>query len=347
MAANLPLKEFRYALVGDPMLLRPTHNPHGKRPFCLQSQRIDTLIGPFQYSFPYRKWGRDVLLARTSGFPGFTGNIGTVRFQTFASQQDAIAALIRDEVDFVPSITDPTLLSPPPPDIIVSSEYTPPNIHYLGFRTDMPPFNALAARQWILSCLDLDKLLVAGGVQHWAATGLMPPGVTGSAIPRPQPVPGDQAPQNITLLYNESERIDRTIAADIVAQLATAGCHVAERKCRGYDELLKAVQKGQGEMFLYNWFVKTDSPALRILDPLFHSSGVAGGTNLTGYHKTAVDNDIDTGNFSGAVTQILADAPVVVLYHARRRAAWRKGLVGLTLTAPECYPADQLCGVTI
>lgn len=337
---------FKCAIVGNPIVTKPAHGDPEWR-LATNTDRVKWLIPPFYYD---NSDDEKIVLKRKPNSPP-TGNVGEVWFVAFQSQQEAVNALIGGHVHFIPSITDPRLVDRVRKEKLPTTPDDPPrnyNLHYLGFRTDLQPFqNHLARRDFVLA-LDLRAALISAGILTWRADGLLPgyPGdeLYQSQAPIPLPTDLQEAINRIKprLLCNAHDRIDRAIAEDIKRQQPSIQLCAKN----GYRQLVEGVQSGEGHLFLYNWYIK-EKNARRVLRPLFHSKSIP-DTNLTRYDKadSEIDELLNDPPIAprNALAKIYHDAPVFVLYHAHRTAAWRPNVKGLdnNLTDPECNPEDKL-----
>ena len=349
------MPEFRYALVGDAVAMQPVQGPPVWR-LSTQADRVKWLCQPGPFVLESAD-SQGIVLKRNRAFagrPGSTpGNVDCVRFVSFKTQNEAVGALAKGDVHFVSAITDPQCVTIAKGAGLCLWQATRRlNLHYLGFRTDMKPFDKRDSRRQLIQSLDVPAALDAAGILEWRANGLLP-SVPGDDLYRhestnPVSLALRSDVSNARLLYNGIERMDALLAKEIERQI---GVRLVSKD--GYRQLVEAVQNGEGQMFLYNWYIREDRLA-RVLAPLCHSKSIS-HTNLTRYGDAdqeiddLLDNPLDPLHAKNAVDKILADAPLFVLYHAVRTAAWQCGVKGLNgnLSDPECNPKDKLFGVNI
>lgn len=287
---------------------------------------------------------------------GKPGNVTRVVFQVYASQSEAVSALLGDAVDFVPAITDPSLVARLAGDPAIHHQVIAPalNLQYLGcvLSPDSKPLARPEVRRAVAARVSVPGLLAAAGLEPaWEARNLLPPAMFGYDPTLRPPAPDGEAaplPPALELLFNDREPVETALATALQAHLAPAVA-VGLSGCPGYAQMVQAVRGGRGDLFLYGWHVKAPNPE-RILYPLFHSSGIP-ASNLTGYRGADRELDrllldpMDQARITAAVARILADLPVLGLYHATRLAAWRDRVRNLALRACDGQPADKLVTV--
>lgn len=347
------METFKYALVGSPFLKLPKEGEKDLLPLLRVStsaDRVKWLCQPGPFDF--KSVGTDFIELRRNGSFSGSGNIGEVRFQIYPSQTHASKALSNNEVHFVPAITDPTCIPAKLERWQAPSHY---NLQYVGFRINSRHFKEPEDRKRFVTALDVNEALNVAGIPDWKAEALLPgiPGVADfntSAQERERSraeLRRRFASDRPKLVYNSNEPIHDAIAKYIARQTSV---DLVEKP--GFDALVEGVQNGEGDLFLYNWYVKTLN-LRRVLYPLFHSKSIP-HPNLTRYGNADVEIDqlldapiVDPTN-NPALNKIYGDVPIFVLYHARRTAAWRNvtGLYG-NLTDPECNPKDKLQSVMV
>jgi peptide/nickel transport system substrate-binding protein len=352
---------FKYGIVGDPIPEQPVEEePVPNPPVWTVSTNTDRVKWLCQANaYEYEKKNKDDVgkFIQLRKVASFGGKIERVRFYIFESQKEAVEALIKGKVDFVPALTEPEEVRRALGNGLSAweapSHY---NLHYLGFRTDREPFTDPEYRRRVIKTFAINDSLRAAGVLTWKAAGVLPgfPGDELYHIENPEVDPPNLTGK--TLLYNEFATIDTTIATTLKGRDRS---NLTFRGVKGYGELVKELQHDQDNtnpkyhMFLYNWYVRAND-VRRVLFPLFHSRNIP-HPNLTRYDKA--DELIDQlpepffarTSEKDALARIYEHTPIFVLYHAHRTAVWREEVQGLqsNLTDPECNPADRLLSVTV
>jgi ABC-type transport system substrate-binding protein len=166
---------------------------------------------------------------------------------------------------------------------------------------------------------------------------------------------GAGAIPTVKVIHNSALTFTAEIAGAIQSDLRRIGVQVELVGKPGWPEVVAAVRKREGDMFLYSWNVRAPYPE-RFLFPLFHSRSV-GTTNLTHYRNPVLDKLLEGAlrlpegpaqhrMLSQMQRLIVEDAPMVVLYHAIRVAAYSERVQGLELNLG-LLPHDKLVKVDL
>jgi peptide/nickel transport system substrate-binding protein len=343
--------------VVSPTALRRLRKDFGRNPVC---------SGPFKFE----SWTKEqiVLVANDRYWAG-RPQIDRVVFRFIAEGKAVVDALLKGEVDFVARLPDPVwferLRESPR---IKSVPFPGLNLYYLGFYTERPPFNNAIVRRAVTQAINAPRaaLFLGRGVAV-PAKGSLPPGVRGYD---PEVSQGPYDPQaakdllsksgqtaipTVRVVHNSALTFTAEIAGAIQSDLRRIGIQVELLGKPGWPEVVAAVRKREGDMFLYSWNVRAPYPE-RFLLPLFHSRS-AGTTNLTHYRSPGLDKILDEAlrmpegpaqnrMLSQAQRLIVEDAPMVFLYHAIRVAAYADRVQGLELNLG-LLPHDKLVKVDL
>ena len=341
----------------SPTALRKLGKNFARNPVC---------SGPFRLE----SWGSDqiVLVANDQYWAG-RPRIDRVVFRFIAEGKAVVDALLKDEVDFVARLPDPVwferLRESPR---IKWVPFPGLNLYYLGFYTERPPFNNAMVRRAVAQAINVPRaaLFLGRGVAV-PARGTLPPGVRGYDAEVNQ---GPYDPQGakellsksgagaiptVRVIHNSALTFTAEIAGAIQSDLRRIGVQVELVGKPGWPEVVAAVRKREGDMFLYSWNVRAPYPE-RFLFPLFHSRSV-GTTNLTHYRNPVLDKLLEDAlrlpegpaqrrMLSQMQRLIVDDAPMVVLYHAIRVAAYSERVQGLELNLG-LLPHDKLVKVDL
>lgn len=343
--------------IASPAALRKLGKGFGRAPVC---------SGPFKFE----SWSADqiVLVANDQYWAG-RPQIDRVVFRFIADGKAVVDALLKGEVDFVARLPDPVwferLRESPR---IKWVPFPGLNLYYLGFYTERPPFSNAMVRRAVAQAINAPRaaLFLGRGVAT-PAKGPLPPGVRGhdpevnQAPYDPQAAKellaksGQTSIPTLRVVHNSALTFTAEIAGAIQSDLRRIGIQVELLGKPGWPEVVAAVRKREGDMFLYSWNVRAPYPE-RFLLPLFHSRSV-GTTNLMHYRNPALDKIIDEALrlpegtpqarlLSQAQRLIVEEAPMVILYHAIRVAAYADRVQGLELNLG-LLPHDKLVKVDL
>lgn len=223
-------------------------------------------------------------------------------------------------------------------------------IEYLGFNTNVQPFDDIRVRRAITKAVNLEDILygVADG-QGVLAVGPIAPNVTHSAPDVPT-IPFDpdlarEILQELDLYRNlETEiwfydgnsvmaRTAELVQSNLLDVGITVSLHSMER-----GAYLEATAAGEKPMFFLGWTGGTGDPDIQV-STLFDSVNFGIGGNRFFYYNTRVDELINQGRITAdfdersaiyrEITEILVyEAPVIFLYHPMTPIA-TTGITGL------------------
>lgn len=328
--------------------------------------RNPVCTGPFKFD----SWSADqlVLVANDQYWAG-RPQVDRVVFRFIAEGKAVVDALLKGEVDFVARLPDPVwferLRESPR---IKWVPFPGLNLYYLGFYTERPPFDNAMVRRAVAHAINVPRaaLFLGRGVAV-PAKGSLPPGVRGHD---PEVNQGPYDPQaakellnksgqaaipTVKVIHNSALTFTAEVAGAIQSDLRRIGIQVELLGKPGWPEVVAAVRRREGDMFLYSWNVRAPYPE-RFLFPLFHSRS-AETTNLTNYRSPALDRlledalripegPVQSRMLSQVQRMIVEDAPMVFLYHAIRVAAYADRVQGLELNLG-LLPHDKLVKVDL
>lgn len=244
------------------------------------------------------------------------------------------------------------------------------NVTYLGMIVDRPPFNDVNVRQAVVRALNLSGMMVfLGRGSNVSATGPLSPDISGHdpsvhQAPYSPPIARGmlerakyEAGAPVPLVYYGAIKIHAEVAAAIQDDLHKVRIPVTLAPQGSMTDLLDAIKALDRGLFINAWNARGPYPE-RFLIPLFHSGSI-GRDNLTRYNNPKLDTLLEEARqlpearrrprqerLSQAQRIIVADAPMVFLYHAPRISAVSRRVRGLAIT-PSALPYDKLVGVEL
>jgi peptide/nickel transport system substrate-binding protein len=329
----------------------------GRQPVC---------SGPFAF----QSWSNgQIVMSANARYWGGRPRIDRVVFRSVDEPKAIVDALIKREADFTPTLSETIYFERVRGSARVSLvPVAGLNLYYMGFYTDRPPFNDVRLRRAVAQAINVPRMAVfLGRGAAVAAKGPLPPAVLGydPSISQIEHDPraarellaqsGHPSGLTASLVYPGAVTLQAEIAGAIQHDLRRVSINVELQGKPNYPELTRAMRAGEGNMFLYSWHVRGAYPE-RILIPLFQSRSV-GATNFTRYSNPVLDELLEQGLRlpAGPVQQqlyskiqklIVADAPMVFLYHATRMAAVGGWVQGLELNLG-AKPHDKLVKVDV
>jgi peptide/nickel transport system substrate-binding protein len=328
--------------------------------------RSPVCTGPFKFE----SWSADrIVLTANEKYWGGRPRLDRVVFRIITDGKAIVEGLINGEVDFAPVIAEAALLERLRERADIALVAIPGlNINYLGLNTERPPFNDPQVRRAVAQAINVPRLtLFLGRGMAAPAKGPLPPAMRAhdpavaqlaydpAAAAAALKKAGVAALPGVRLVYNGSATLMAEIAGAIQSDLRRAGITVELEAKQTFGEVVAAARARQGDMFVYNWYVRGPYPD-RLLRPLFHSKS-AGTSNLTHYRNPAVDRLLDEASrlpdgpeqrrmFSQIQKMIVDDAPMVFLYHFTRVAAHARRVQHLSLKL-DVAPHDKLLKVDL
>jgi peptide/nickel transport system substrate-binding protein len=313
--------------------------------------------GPFRF---VRSSADEIRLSANPAYWGGRPRLDELSFRIIPQAEKMSQEFMSGRLDFLPDV-EPLYI-----ERIVANPHTKLirlptlSLYYLGLRTGRKPFDDLRVRQALTKAIDVDRavlfILRGTGIP---AYGPLPPeaeayepgikraGYQPEAARRLLTDAGITNNLRVSLVFNEWEHFAE-LAQAIRADLAKIGVTVDLIPTSSWKELVDEVRKGRGDMFMYSWLIPlADADAW--LTPLFQSKSA---DNLTQYASATVDRLLEQAKstvndgqrlelYRKAQRAIVADAPMVFLFHKVRVSAYNTRLVGLELNT-QSYPMDRL-----
>ncbi len=311
-----------------------TEHPNGSGPFTLETWRHDTLL----------------VLARNPNYYRDRAKLDQVRFLIGAAASNPLVLYEQGDLD-VTSVSSVDLArvqdtsNPLAQELVRVPQLS---LYYLGLNVTRPPFDDPQVREAFTLLIDRVKLATVtlnGGVQP--AYGVLPPGMPGYD-PNISPVNADVTRAQALIAasrYGNPAALPPIVAygswvgilKDVVK--ASLGITIEVRSYEQYGDYLKALSMGQIQIYGSGWVADYPDPE-NFLDVLFRTGS---GENHAAYANPAVDTLLDQAAvatedarrqtlYREAERQILADAPVVPLYHDVEYTLIKPYVRGLVVT---------------
>ncbi|MGH7322257.1 MAG: ABC transporter substrate-binding protein [Candidatus Rokuibacteriota bacterium] len=317
--------------------------------------------GPFKF---IRSTEDEVRLAANPGYWGGRPKLDEISFRIIPQWERTMQEFLAGRIDFSrevePLYLERIMANPATKLIRVPAL----SIYYLGFNLSRKPFDDIRVRQAVTKAIDIERmvLFVSRGTAV-PAYGPIPPAADGydPALKKPRFDPegarrllreaGHASGLRASLLVNVASGFVSEIAQAVKADLAKIGVAVEVVPISGYPTLVKDVRRGEGDLFIYNWFSLSPDPEIFLL-PNFRTASV---DNLTRYSNPQVDALLDQAAtprdsterlelYRKAQTIIVNDAPMVFLLHSVRVSAHHARVSGLDLNV-HSFPIDRFVRV--
>jgi len=233
------------------------------------------------------------------------------------------------------------------------------DICYLGFYIDRKPFSSASARKAVRLAINREKVFGELWVNEIRpAIGILPPIIPGYSNGS---TAGDYDPEKavkllrdagyskglaFTLITYDDPRPyspggGAALAGEIARSMSGAGITV-EVKSYPWDEFKQALERREGDAFLYGWISDNGDPD-NFLYTLLSEKQIQGGLNLTHYTnqqletllisaRNTTDPEIRQELYDGALEIINRDVPLVVLGHSLHYAASSPAMQRLILS---------------
>lgn len=222
------------------------------------------------------------------------------------------------------------------------------SLFYIGMNIALPPFDDPKVREAFTLLLDRQRIaeVTLRGAAH-AARGILPPGMPGynPRLPESQ-VDVERVRQLLAeSTYGSADNLPRIVAygswagtlRDVVQD--ELGIDIEVRSYERFGEYLNALNQKQIALFGTGWVADYPDPE-NFLDLLFRGGS---GENHTAYASPDVDALLDEAAvetdearrwklYHQAEQQILADAPIIPLYHDIEHTLVQPYVTGLEIT---------------
>jgi ABC-type transport system substrate-binding protein len=222
------------------------------------------------------------------------------------------------------------------------------SLAYMGMNTTIPPFDDPKVRQAFTMLIDRERLAeVTLNGSAIPARGILPPGMPGYNPDLPEPEADiEQAKQLLReSTYGGAENLPPVVIygdwAGVMRDIAEEelGINVEVRSFESFGEFLDELNENEIPMFGTGWVADYPDPE-NFLDLLFRSGGLE---NHMAYANPDVDALLDEAAserdeerrwelYREAEKMILADAPVIPLYHNVEYMLVKPYVKGLVLT---------------
>ncbi len=311
-----------------------TERPNGSGPFFIESWRHD----------------EELTLARNPRYYRQLALLDRVRFLIGAAASNPLTLYEQGEIDVaeVPSFALARVQDESNPLARELQSVPQLSVFYLGLNVDRAPFDDPKVRQAFALLIDRAKLAeVALSGAALPAYGVLPPGMPGYD-PAIAPVVADA--ERARALIGESRYGSPAALPPIVAYGSWAGTlrDVAEealgisievRDYEDYGDYLAALDDAQFQVYGSGWVADYPDPE-NFLDVLFRSGS---GENHMAYSNPEVDALLDRAAvesdearrhelYREAERRIVADAPVIPLYHTVEHTLVKPYVKGLKVT---------------
>jgi oligopeptide transport system substrate-binding protein len=312
-----------------------TENAVGSGPFVIERWEHDNLL----------------LLARNTNFYREQARLSRVRMLMGAQASNALVLYEEGDIDLtsVPSYALARVQDENNPFSKQLVSVPQLSIYYIGMNVTIPPFDDPKVRQAFSLLIDrvrVAEISLAGSGE--AARGILPPGMPAYNAKLPAPTSDiEQARQLLNeSRYGGADQLPPIVAygggwtATLrdVAQEAL-GIEIEVRDYEDFGAYLAALDAGEFALYGTGWIADYPDPE-NFLDLLFRGGS---GENHTGYaspvtddllNKAAVEQDTEAryALYQQAEAQILADAPLIPLYHDVEHMLIKPYVKGLVVT---------------
>ncbi|GAB4435895.1 MAG: ABC transporter substrate-binding protein [Chloroflexi bacterium OHK40] len=313
---------------------RWTEQPNGSGPFMIERWLHDELL----------------VLARNPAFYRAPAKLDRVRFLIGASANNPLVLYEQGELDIsgVPSYALARVQDTSNPLSRELRSVPQLSVTYLGLNPTLPPFDDPLVREAFSLLIDRERLAtvsLSGAAQP--AYGILPPGMPGYD-PAIAPVAADVERARALIAasrYGSPEQLPPIVAyggwAHTLREVAeeALGIRIEVRDYEDYGDYLRALDEAQFQIFGSGWVADYPDPE-NFLDLLFRTGS---GENHFGYGNPEVDALLDAAAveadetrrhelYRQAERRILADAPVVPLYHDVDHTLVKPYVEGLEVT---------------
>ena len=304
--------------------------------------------GPFKFE---RSSPDEIRLAANRDYWDGRPKIDVLAFRIIPQAEKRMQEFLDGRVDIV-SIVEPVYLerimgSP------IAKQIRVPVLHtfYLGAYLDRKPFSDVRVRRALIQAIDRDRAVPRlSRLTADPAHGPLPPGVEAynPKLPRVGFDPGAAAKAltaagitpdvRVSLLYNKGWGFMASLAQAIQHYLGKVGLTVDLVAMSSWPELVAAVRRGQGDLFIYGRQSIFTDPVI-FLGALFQTGAA---DNLTRYSNPKVDTLLkQAASLANPANQlavyrkveqmVVDDAAMVFLYHEHRVSAYNTRVTGLEL----------------
>ncbi|NTV63398.1 MAG: peptide ABC transporter substrate-binding protein, partial [Oscillochloris sp.] len=304
--------------------------------------------GPFEIE----QWDHDQLLVlkRNVNFYRDLPKLDRVRFLIGAAASNPMVLYEQGEIDVTDVPTYALARARDASSALAKELRQLPQLSffYLGLNVTLPPFDDPLVRQAFALLIDRAKVAAVsldGSAQ--AAWGILPPGMPGydPQLPEVQPEIAQVKSLLAASRYGGADRLPLIVAygswAGLLREVAhdELGIEIEVRGYEDYGSYLNALNQSQFQIYGSGWVADYPDPQ-NFVDVLFRGGS---GENHTGYNNPQVDALLDQAAvaqdeatrldlYRQAERQIIADAPVIPLYHGIAYMLVKPYVQGLEIT---------------
>jgi peptide/nickel transport system substrate-binding protein/oligopeptide transport system substrate-binding protein len=344
-----PFGSFLAVLAADPAHIVPKH--YVERVGAQEFARHPIGSGPFQVA----EWQADkrIVLTKFAASRLREARLDSIVFE-FApegARDQAADSFLRGELSavVVPDGRLPEFMAQQGSQVLTRQELS---LSFIGFNNDIEPFDDVRVRRAFAMAIDRGRLLQDSSARS-APTGILPPGMPGyTPVSRILPHDPDEARRllaeaghpggaglprvRLTIATGTSETLD--FMRLLAEQVAEVGFDVEIERLT-WLEFSRKLTTQSLQCFNVTWVADIPDP-----DSFLHPIGNTGGSaNFTSYSNREVDALLSRGRSSRNALErmdvyreveriILADAPVVPLFHPLSAVAVKKGVHGVAVT---------------
>lgn len=311
-----------------------TERPNGSGPFIIERWDHDQLL----------------VLARNLNFYRQPARLDRVRFLMGAAASNPLVLYEQGEIDlvFVPGYALSRVQDANNPLSQQLTSVPQLSIFYMGMNVSLPPFDDPKVREAFTLLIDrarIAEISLSGAAQP--ARGILPPGMPGY---NPQLPAVNASAERVRQLLAESRYGSAAGLPPIAAYGSWAltlrnvaqeelGIDIEVRDYEDFGAYLDALDRAEFQIYGTGWIADYPDPE-NFLDLLFRTGS---GENHTTYGNPNVDALLDKAAvepdaarrqalYQQAEQQILADAPLIPLYHNIDHLLVKPYVTGLTLT---------------
>ncbi len=303
-------------------------------------------------AFVIEQWTHDqtLILARNVNYHRDLARLDRVTFLMGAAASNPLVLYEQGKIDLtyvgggvLARLQDPT--NPLSQELVSEPQLS---LFYIGMNVNIPPFDDPNVRQAFLLLIDrvrYAEVSNAGSVEP--ARGIIPPGMPGYNEDLPEPVADIERARELIneSKYGSVEDLPPIVAygdgVGLIRDVAEEelGLDIEVRDYETFGEFLTALKQGDLPMYGTGWIADYPDPE-NFVDLLFRSDSQE---NYSGYANPAVDELLDKAAveedeaqrweyYQQAEALIMADAPVIPLYHQVEYLLVKPYVKGLHLT---------------
>jgi len=314
-------------------------------------------------AFKFEEWvqGDRVELVRFEDYHGEPSALSRITFRNVPDAASRLIELETGQVDIAMAISPASVNAVENHEDLVLRREESLRTHYVGFNTQVAPFNDVRVRHAINHAVDVDLIIdtilegvgvrVNGplGNQVWGAHPDLPAYEFDLDLARQLLAEAGFADGFATTILTNQDNTDRNVAEVLQNKLAEIGITATVESVEN-PVFLELVNSGAHELIVTGWTVGTMDADYGLF-PLFHTSSFGSGGNRTFYSNPEVDSlleaarrelDIPTREALYHEIQeiIVADAPWVFMNVGEILIGTRNNVSGLENLAGRTRFAD-------